>query len=161
MLRHALHRRAGPRCIAAEWLKRFDVTFAISCQGIWLPPADVVFMPFLSACCRLTQPRVHHCLATYPVTIVFAPQFVHISGCSDCTIVLGAVGRCVRLERCEKVQAIFTAVRAVVSSCHNCTLHLGINQSPGTASGSMSVLAQPWLPRGCRAIQGHEVEVAL
>ena len=31
-------------------------------------------------------------------------QTVYVSGCSDCTIVVGAAGCMLRVERCDKVQ---------------------------------------------------------
>ena len=34
----------------------------------------------------------------------FPSQWVFVSGCSDCTIVIGAVGRILRLDRCDRVQ---------------------------------------------------------
>jgi Tubulin binding cofactor C len=36
----------------------------------------------------------------------------------------------VRIERCEGVQLIAAAARIIVSSCHDCILHLGINRAP-------------------------------
>ena len=44
--------------------------------------------------------------------------------------VLGAVGRVVRMERCERVQLITAAARLIVSSCHDCILYLGVNHAP-------------------------------
>ena len=35
-----------------------------------------------------------------------------------------------RIERCEGVQLIAAAARIIVSSCHDCILHLGINRAP-------------------------------
>lgn len=73
--------------------------------------------------------RVSDCHDT--VVYALAPlQFASIFACSDCTVVLGAVGRMVRLERCERVQLICAAARLIISSCHDCILHLAINRSP-------------------------------
>ncbi len=36
----------------------------------------------------------------------------------------------VRIERCERVQLIAAAARVVISSCHDCILHLGVNSAP-------------------------------
>ncbi len=60
---------------------------------------------------------------------------VHFSACacswSPChQQVLGAVGRLVRVERCERVQLITAAARLVVSSCHDCIFYLGVNRAP-------------------------------
>ena len=39
------------------------------------------------------------------VVYLLAPlKYAYLSGCSDCIVVLGAVGRLTRLERCDKVQ---------------------------------------------------------
>lgn len=47
------------------------------------------------------------------VVYVLAPlQSALLSGCSDCTIVLGAVGAMLRMERCDRVQ-----VRGQVCTC--------------------------------------------
>jgi TBCC domain-containing protein 1 len=66
-----------------------------------------------------------------------------IVACSDCTIVLGAVGRCVRLERCERVTLVAAARRAVVDSCHDCTLSLGVNGRPLVLGSSRGVVLGP------------------
>lgn len=57
-------------------------------------------------------------------------QFASVFACSDCTVVIGAVGRMVRLERCERVQLICAAARIIISSCHDCILHLAVNRAP-------------------------------
>ncbi|KAJ9517478.1 hypothetical protein QJQ45_024956 [Haematococcus lacustris] len=57
-------------------------------------------------------------------------QAVLVSGCSDCTVVVGAAGRIVRLDRCDKVQLTAAAARVLVSSCHDCTLHLATPRPP-------------------------------
>lgn len=57
-------------------------------------------------------------------------QFASVFACSDCTVVIGAVGRVVRLERCERVQLICAAARIIISSCHDCILHLAVNRTP-------------------------------
>ncbi len=36
----------------------------------------------------------------------------------------------VRIARCERVQLIAAAARVVISSCHDCILHLGVNRAP-------------------------------
>lgn len=90
-----------------------------------------------------TVAHTHTVHATYRTDVqhVTCLQYVHVSGCSDCTVVLGAVGRVVRFERCEKVTATLTAARCVVSSCHSCTLHLGVNQGPGESSCQQDLYA--------------------
>lgn len=53
-----------------------------------------------------------------------------VSGCGECTIVLGAVGGMLRVERCEKTQLIAAASACCIGSCHDCTLYLGVNKAP-------------------------------
>uniref|UniRef100_A0A7S0V4B7 TBCC domain-containing protein 1 n=1 Tax=Polytomella parva TaxID=51329 RepID=A0A7S0V4B7_9CHLO len=53
-----------------------------------------------------------------------------VAGCSDCTIVLGAVGRLVRIERCDRTQILCCGNRIIVSSCHDCTFFLGTPRGP-------------------------------
>mmetsp|Transcript_707 Transcript_707/g.2084 ORF Transcript_707/g.2084 Transcript_707/m.2084 type:complete len:651 (+) Transcript_707:360-2312(+) len=73
--------------------------------------------------------RVSDCHDT--VVYALAPlQFASVFACSDCTVVIGAVGRMVRLERCERVQLICAAARIIISSCHDCILHLAVNRAP-------------------------------
>jgi len=65
------------------------------------------------------------------IVYILAPlQYVYISACSDCTIVVGAVGKVVRVERCDKVQVIAAAARVVIASCHDCVFHLGVLRAP-------------------------------
>eukprot|EP00798_Chlamydomonas_sp_ICE-L_P003219 gene3219-13238_t len=65
------------------------------------------------------------------VIYILAPlQTVYVSGCSDCTIVIGAAGRMLRLERCDKLQVMAAASRTVISSCHDCSLYLGTPRPP-------------------------------
>ncbi|MEW5320107.1 MAG: hypothetical protein WDW38_011206 [Sanguina aurantia] len=65
------------------------------------------------------------------VVYVLAPlQSALLSGCSDCTIVLGAVGAMLRVERCDRVQLHVAANRILISSCHECVLYLGVGRPP-------------------------------
>lgn len=66
-------------------------------------------------------------------TIVYALaplRYALVSCCTDCTIVLGAVGGMLRIEKCERLQLVATAVRIIVSTCHDCVLQLGVNHAP-------------------------------
>jgi TBCC domain-containing protein 1 len=45
-------------------------------------------------------------------------------------VVVGAVGRVLRVERCERLQLVAAAVRILVSSCHDCVFYLGVNRPP-------------------------------
>ena len=91
--------------------------------------------------CRLVQYQKHNAMAetlsgmgTDRAGVLMKAwcrmQFASVFACSDCTVVIGAVGRMVRLERCERVQLICAAARIIVSSCHDCILHLAVNRAP-------------------------------
>ncbi|DBB03885.1 TPA: hypothetical protein ACH3X1_012971 [Trebouxia sp. C0004] len=65
------------------------------------------------------------------VVYALAPlQYASITCCSDCTVVVGAVGRMLRVERCERLQLIAGCVRICISSCHDCVFYLGVNRPP-------------------------------
>ncbi|XP_058207608.1 uncharacterized protein LOC131320782 [Rhododendron vialii] len=65
------------------------------------------------------------------VIYVLAPlRYATIYGCSDATIVLGAVGKAVRVEHCERVQVIVAAKRICIANCRECVFYLGVNQRP-------------------------------
>ncbi|GAX83934.1 hypothetical protein CEUSTIGMA_g11358.t1 [Chlamydomonas eustigma] len=79
--------------------------------------------------CPSGQLHITDCHDT--VIYALAPlQWVYISGCSDCTIVMGAVGTLLRLDRCDKLQVIAACNRMLASSCHDCSLYLGIQRPP-------------------------------
>jgi TBCC domain-containing protein 1 len=61
--------------------------------------------------------------------------------------VLGAVGRLVRIERCERVQLIAAAARLIVSSCHDCIFYLGVNRAPLLIGDNRFIQARPPLLR--------------
>ena len=65
------------------------------------------------------------------VIYALAPlQYASITCCSDCTVVVGAVGRMLRVERCERLQLIAGCIRICISSCHDCVFYLGVNRPP-------------------------------
>ncbi|KAI3435495.1 hypothetical protein D9Q98_001561 [Chlorella vulgaris] len=65
------------------------------------------------------------------VVYCLAPlQYALISACTDCVVVLGAVGRALRVERCERVQVIAVGRHVTINTCHDCILYLGVNQAP-------------------------------
>ncbi|XP_057468011.1 LOW QUALITY PROTEIN: uncharacterized protein LOC130757270 [Actinidia eriantha] len=65
------------------------------------------------------------------VIYILAPlRFATIYGCSDATIVLGAVGKAVRVEHCERVHVIAAAKRICIANCRECVFFLGVNQRP-------------------------------
>ncbi|KAL3841217.1 hypothetical protein ACJIZ3_025808 [Penstemon smallii] len=62
---------------------------------------------------------------------ILAPlRYATIYGCSDATIVLGAVGKAVRVEHCERVHLITAAKRICIANCRECVFFLGVNQQP-------------------------------
>uniref|UniRef100_A0A7N1A642 TBCC domain-containing protein 1 n=1 Tax=Kalanchoe fedtschenkoi TaxID=63787 RepID=A0A7N1A642_KALFE len=65
------------------------------------------------------------------VIYILAPlKYATIYGCSDATIVLGAVGKAVRVEHCERVHVITAAKRICIANCRECVFFLGVNQRP-------------------------------
>ncbi|CAN1278216.1 TBCC domain-containing protein 1 [Linum perenne] len=62
---------------------------------------------------------------------ILAPlRYATVYGCSDSTIVLGAVGKAVRIEHCERVHVITAARRVCIANCRECVFFLGVNQRP-------------------------------
>ncbi|KAK4792281.1 hypothetical protein SAY86_022716 [Trapa natans] len=62
---------------------------------------------------------------------ILAPMsYATIYGCSDATIVLGAVGKAVRVEHCERVHVVVAAKRICIANCRECIFFLGVNQRP-------------------------------
>ncbi|KAI7742712.1 hypothetical protein M8C21_018496 [Ambrosia artemisiifolia] len=65
------------------------------------------------------------------VIYLLAPlKYATVYGCSDATIVLGAVGKAVRIEHCERVHVITVAKRICIANCRECVFFLGVNQQP-------------------------------
>ncbi|KAH0450877.1 hypothetical protein IEQ34_021569 [Dendrobium chrysotoxum] len=65
------------------------------------------------------------------VIYLLAPvKYAIVNGCSDATIVLGAIGKDVRVEHCERVQLIAAAKRICIANCRECIFYLGVNQRP-------------------------------
>ncbi|KAJ6749732.1 hypothetical protein OIU85_000373 [Salix viminalis] len=65
------------------------------------------------------------------ILYILAPlRYATIYGCSDATIVLGAVGKAVRIEHCERVHVITAAKRVCIANCRECVFFLGVNQRP-------------------------------
>eukprot|EP00256_Glycine_max_P058918 XP_014627255.1 uncharacterized protein LOC100800780 isoform X2 [Glycine max] len=62
---------------------------------------------------------------------ILAPlRYATVYGCSDATIVIGAVGKAVRVEHCERVHVIVAAKRICIANCRECVFFLGVNQQP-------------------------------
>ena len=49
---------------------------------------------------------------------------------SSLQIMVGAVSRVLKVERCERVQLVAAAVRLYIASCHDCVFYLGVNRAP-------------------------------
>ncbi|KAG1327248.1 TBCC domain-containing protein 1 [Cocos nucifera] len=65
------------------------------------------------------------------VIYILAPlKYATVYGCSDSTIILGAIGKAVRVEHCERVQVITAAKRICIANCRECVFFLGVNQQP-------------------------------
>ncbi|KAL5976031.1 hypothetical protein ACLOJK_020361 [Asimina triloba] len=65
------------------------------------------------------------------VIYILAPlRHATLYGCSDATIVLGAIGKSVRVEHCERVQVITASKRVCIANCRECVFFLGVNQRP-------------------------------
>ncbi|RZC77431.1 hypothetical protein C5167_001597 [Papaver somniferum] len=65
------------------------------------------------------------------VIYILAPlQYATVYGCSDATVILGAIGKAVRVEHCERVQVITAAKRICIANCRECVFFLGVNQRP-------------------------------
>ncbi|KAG8075279.1 hypothetical protein GUJ93_ZPchr0006g43055 [Zizania palustris] len=65
------------------------------------------------------------------VIYVLAPvKYATVYGCSDTTIVLGAVGKVVKVEHCERVQIIAASKRICIANCRECIFYLGVNHQP-------------------------------
>ncbi|GMI70991.1 hypothetical protein like AT3G57890 [Hibiscus trionum] len=65
------------------------------------------------------------------VIYILAPlRYATVYGCSDATIVLGAVGKAVRIEHCERVHVITAAKRVCIANCRECVFFLGVNHCP-------------------------------
>jgi len=65
------------------------------------------------------------------VIYILAPlKYATVYGCSDTTIVLGAIGKVVKVEHCERVQIIAASKRICIANCRECTFYLGVNNQP-------------------------------
>uniref|UniRef100_M4DDN2 TBCC domain-containing protein 1 n=1 Tax=Brassica campestris TaxID=3711 RepID=M4DDN2_BRACM len=65
------------------------------------------------------------------VIYLLAPlRYATVHGCSDTTIILGAVGKALRVEHCERVHVIAASKRVCIANCRECVFFLGVNQRP-------------------------------
>ncbi|KAE8679411.1 TBCC domain-containing protein 1-like [Hibiscus syriacus] len=76
---------------------------------------------------------------------ILAPlRYAVIYGCSDATIVLGAVGKAVRVEHCERVHVIVAAKRVCIANCRECVFFLGVNQRPLVLGDNHKLMVAPY-----------------
>ena len=57
-------------------------------------------------------------------------RYASIVGCTDCVVVVGAVSRAVRVERCRRVTVIAATRRLRVRNARDCVFHLGVAERP-------------------------------
>ncbi|KAL2641266.1 hypothetical protein R1flu_008853 [Riccia fluitans] len=87
--------------------------------------------------------KVAHCHDS--VVYVLGPlKYVSVFGCSDSIVVLGAVGKAVRVELCERVQLIVASARICISNCRECLFNLGVNQRPLVTGDNHNLQVAPY-----------------
>ncbi|EEE56495.1 hypothetical protein OsJ_05741 [Oryza sativa Japonica Group] len=65
------------------------------------------------------------------VIYILAPlKYATVYGCSDATVVLGAIGKVVKVEHCERVHIIAAAKWICIANCRECIFYLGVNHQP-------------------------------
>nr|XP_010943570.1 TBCC domain-containing protein 1 [Elaeis guineensis] len=79
------------------------------------------------------------------VIYILAPlKYATVYGCSDSTIILGAIGKAVRVEHCERVQVIAAAKRICIANCRECVFFLGVNQQPLIVGDNHKIQVAPY-----------------
>lgn len=87
--------------------------------------------------------RVAHCHDS--VIYVLSPlKYATIVGCSDSIVVLGAVGRGVKVELCERMQLIVPCSRIKISNCRECLFYLGTNSRPVIIGDNHNLQVAPY-----------------
>lgn len=77
-----------------------------------------------SGCVRVAD--CHEC-----IVYVLAPMaYASVTNCADVTLVLGAVGRIMRLESCERCTIMAAARLLHLRNCHDCSLFVAANMPP-------------------------------
>ena len=71
-------------------------------------------------------------------------RFGTISGCTDCTIVVGAVEAVLSLERCERVTLIASCKQLRISNSFDCTFHLFTPCRPLLLGDNRSLIFAPY-----------------
>ncbi|CAM6097928.1 unnamed protein product [Calypogeia fissa] len=79
------------------------------------------------------------------VVYVLGPmKYASVYGCSDSIVVLGAVGKAVRVEHCERVQIIVPCARICIANCRECLFNLGVNQRPLVIGDNHNLQVAPY-----------------
>ncbi|CAI7856180.1 unnamed protein product [Closterium sp. NIES-53] len=87
--------------------------------------------------------RVAHCHDS--VIYVLAPlKYASVIGCSDSIVVLGAVGKVVRVEACERLTLIAPCARIRIANCRECVFYLGCNSRPVILGDNHSLQIAPY-----------------
>ncbi|KAK8279994.1 hypothetical protein V6Z12_D09G146800 [Gossypium hirsutum] len=95
------------------------------------------------------------------VIYILAPlRYATIYGCSDATIVLGAVGKAVRVEHCERVHVIIAAKRVCIANCRECVFFLGVNHRPLIVGDNHKLQVAPYNTYYSR-LEEHMTEVGI
>nr|KJB36112.1 hypothetical protein B456_006G141400 [Gossypium raimondii] len=95
------------------------------------------------------------------VIYILAPlRYATIYGCSDATIVLGAVGKAVRVEHCERVHVIIAAKRVCIANCRECVFFLGVNHHPLIVGDNHKLQVAPYNTYYSR-LEEHMTEVGI
>lgn len=77
-----------------------------------------------------------------------------IACCTDCLVVVGAVGGMLRLERCERVQVISATAAVTINTCHDCILNLGVTRDPILTGDNRFVQLAPY-NAGYERLEAH------
>ncbi|KAJ7568059.1 hypothetical protein O6H91_01G017200 [Diphasiastrum complanatum] len=76
---------------------------------------------------------------------VLAPfKYASVFGCSDSIIVLGPVGKALRVEHCERLQLVVPSARISIANCRECVFYLGVNQQPLILGDSHKLQVAPY-----------------
>ncbi|KAG0449083.1 hypothetical protein HPP92_027525, partial [Vanilla planifolia] len=111
------------KCCTAEnqrlfWGVAFNTAFRAS---LWktLVLWNMLKIPFLHLPAYYCSWEVLNCHDS--VIYLLAPlKYAIVYGCSDATVILGAIGKAVREENCDRVQVIAASKRICIANCREC-----------------------------------------
>jgi len=63
-------------------------------------------------------------------TLIYPNPAAHADAPAPRGQVVGAVGRLLRVERCERLQLVAAATRICIATCHDCVFYVGVNRPP-------------------------------